>query len=398
MAGPVGPAGGMGHINRTRIMQTCTMDGTLLKPVAPARQLDSTYLALFTHSAGTNGENGKQRISADNNFIGIESVWGTTMGMGTVATMGDVRVSASPPSSSSSPSSSPALSSPASSSPAPSPVPSSIHHLILFANISSLEGFNVTAGELGSIEQQQRQEERNRRGGKGWRGGGGGEGGTAVGGGQLDKKQRQGVSPLSYVAREYYSGELRVVDATRPLHGKHFPRRPASCANGGFDLDLYCVNFELWTVAPVDGEGGGEGGRGGDGGKGGGDGGEDGGRGVGGHGYGGGGGGGGGGRVLLGEVDKYVGISRERFQQTSLKGRIQGRIQGRGEASTVATLVAGSAGELVSVGMMDCRGGVCAAGAPSEGLASRFSVVACTIPSSGSATLRCAGSGGCTCR
>ena len=272
---------------------------------------------------------------------------------------------------------------------------SSIHHLILFANISSLEGFNVTAGELGSIEQQQRQEERNRRGGKGWRGGGGGGGGGGgtAGGGQLDGGQRQGVPPSSYVAREYYSGDLRVVDATRPLHGKHFPRRPASCANGGFDLDLYCVNFELWTVAPVDGEGGGggSGGGGGDGrGGGSGDGSEDGGRGVGGRGY----GGGGGGWVLLGEVDKYVGISRERFQQTSLKRRIQGQE----EASTVVTLVAGSAGELVSVGMMDCRGGVCAAGASSEGLASRFSVVVCTIPSSGSATLRCAENGGCTCR
>ena len=65
-AGPVAPADEIGRLNVTRIMQTCRMDGTLLKPSMPAFQLDSTFAAVLS-GRGLD------------TFLGIESVWGTTM-------------------------------------------------------------------------------------------------------------------------------------------------------------------------------------------------------------------------------------------------------------------------------------------------------------------------------
>ena len=64
---------------------------------------------------------------------------------------------------------------------------------------------------------------------------------------------------VGYVAREFYSGELRWVTADAPLHISHRPR-PAHCA--GMDPEiinfaLYCVAFELWALAPLPLPGGG---------------------------------------------------------------------------------------------------------------------------------------------
>ena len=55
-AGPVGPSDALHQVNVSRVMQTCRADGTLLKPSAPAMQLDSTYTAaLHRHTAQDNG-------------------------------------------------------------------------------------------------------------------------------------------------------------------------------------------------------------------------------------------------------------------------------------------------------------------------------------------------------
>eukprot|EP00041_Stephanoeca_diplocostata_P028325 m.800507 g.800507 ORF g.800507 m.800507 type:complete len:823 (-) comp23355_c0_seq15:151-2619(-) len=43
MAGPIGPSDRIGGMNISRVMQTCRRDGVLLKPLAPAVNLDSTY-------------------------------------------------------------------------------------------------------------------------------------------------------------------------------------------------------------------------------------------------------------------------------------------------------------------------------------------------------------------
>ena len=55
--------------------------------------------------------------------------------------------------------------------------------------------------------------------------------------------------PTAYVARAHYAGTLRVVDATSPL--SLVPNaRPASCA-GRYERD-YCVGFEVWTLTPLE--------------------------------------------------------------------------------------------------------------------------------------------------
>ena len=83
--------------------------------------------------------------------------------------------------------------------------------------------------------------------------------------------------PFMYVAHEFYSHRTVAVDTTKPLivQAETFGRQ---CE--GFDRDYYCVPFELWSLAPVthrqeDEDGG---------------------------------------WVLLGEVDKFVPVSEQRFQ------------------------------------------------------------------------------------
>ena len=59
-----------------------------------------------------------------------------------------------------------------------------------------------------------------------------------------------GGASQTYAAREFYSGELRVVDGAAPLRLGP-TARPARCA-GAF-APGYCVGFELWTLAPFAG-------------------------------------------------------------------------------------------------------------------------------------------------
>ena len=61
--GPVGPSDALHQINVSRVMQTCTQDGTLLKPSAPAMQLDSTYTAAARRQ--TAQDNGIAHVRSD---------------------------------------------------------------------------------------------------------------------------------------------------------------------------------------------------------------------------------------------------------------------------------------------------------------------------------------------
>eukprot|EP01047_Picozoa_sp_COSAG01_P027782 COSAG01_NODE_1845_length_9070_cov_16.651806_1_plen_809_part_00 len=191
LAGPVGPADAIGSLNRSRVMRSCRADGVLLKPHAPAMNLDSTFA---------------QAISGDGRqtFIGLESVWATTMS-----------ANASP--------SSPTQTGTAAAAAAPS-----AHHLLFFANISS-SGYTVHTSELQRLEAELRTELQL----------------------QQLQQQQQGLAPaataagqiteaadVGYVAREFYSGELRWVTADAPLHISHRPR-PAHCA--GMDPEI--INF-----------------------------------------------------------------------------------------------------------------------------------------------------------
>lgn len=137
-----------------------------------------------------------------------------------------------------------------------------------------------------------------------------------------------------FVAREYYSGELRWVDAQRPLV-MATQRRPAGCV-GEHD---YCTPFAYWSITPVPSA-------------------TD--------------------VVVLGEVDKFIPVSPQRF----------------GSLSGGAAAVSGQRGERVTLALVDCRAaGTCdvAASPPPE------TRVACAIGSSGTAALKCPASGACVC-
>ena len=264
-AGPVAPADEIGRLNVTRIMQTCRMDGTLLKPSMPAFQLDSTFAAVLS-GRGLD------------TFLGIESVWGTTMAARN-----------------------------ADGAPAP------VHHLILFANISAA-GYDVSAGELRAIEAAHALELAPR----------------------AAAAAAQAAESISYVAREYFSGALRAVSDAAPLHVSHAAQRPPGCAHGGYRLEYYCVAFELWSVAPLP---------------------------VGGS------------WLMLGETDKYVGVSGQRFQNfTSEPAR-----------GAFRTAVVGTQGEVVTVAVLDCR----QAGACTRAVLPELARVRCVLPVGGRAVLRC---------
>eukprot|EP00656_Telonema_subtile_P016604 TRINITY_DN18788_c0_g1_i1.p1 TRINITY_DN18788_c0_g1~~TRINITY_DN18788_c0_g1_i1.p1 ORF type:complete len:827 (-),score=144.59 TRINITY_DN18788_c0_g1_i1:62-2542(-) len=247
IGGPVGPADAIGLVNRTRVMRTCRADGTLLKPAAPAMQLDSTFRAMLA---------GDER----NPIGGVQSAWGTTIQMkGSTAFPG---------------------------------------HLLLFANISAA-GFVVSAKELEHID---------------------------------------GSNDSRYIAREFYTGELRVLDSQHSLQVAH-SAIPAACANAGLDLEQYCIPFELWTAVRVPDTAG---------------------------------------WVLMGEMDKYVAISPQRFESVSAR----------------SIELFGTPGEVVRVGLVDCRKeAVCQADIP----ASAFVRISCTIASSGRARLNCGLEAACTC-
>ena len=68
MAGPVGPSDALGLFNRTRIMRTCSADGTLLKPKAPAMNVDATFTAAARSWDGAN------------NALGLAHIWAAPMG------------------------------------------------------------------------------------------------------------------------------------------------------------------------------------------------------------------------------------------------------------------------------------------------------------------------------
>jgi hypothetical protein len=265
--------------------------------------LDSTFLAALADT----------KAPGASSYIGIPSVWGTTMS-----------ASASTPRSSAS------IASGNRNEPAPP-----IHHLLLFANISAA-GYSVSAEELGGIEAEALRSP------------------DLVA--QFDTEtaletsaasSSNGSSTASFIAREYYSGELRLVDTATPLHVAHAPK-PASCVHLGLDnpVGLYCIPFELWSLAPLPSttERG---------------------------------------WVVLGEVDKHIGVSGQRFAGLT------------SSAGSVAATVLGAPKEIVSVAMLDCSAaGACAA----TGKLPAAVVVSCTLGASGSAVLQCGANGAkCTC-
>jgi hypothetical protein len=388
IAGPVGPADAIGKLNRTRVMQACRADGTLLKPHAPAMNLDSTFSrAMSPQYQGS--------------FVGVESVWGATMSA--AATCGGGGTT-------------------------PGCVPPPVHHLLLFANISSL-GYTVHLSELQEIEAARWAEADmlHRHDAA--------TAAAAAAAGQYSQK----ASSTSFVAREYYSGELRIVNATTPLSVTHKPR-PASCASMDPEtilFSLYCIAFELWTLAPIPSRywlesrhswvGGGF--------------------------------------VLLGESDKYVGVSGQRFSQLKtfpnnlsvrapvpnphhhhhhhhhhhpalpvllwravglrsllpicrcrylrcnpfsdpceltaacLSKRVRAWLAGCLALCRLSQVhVAGSASELVSVDLLDCMGGQCQSGLPDRAAhPTAYRSVACTLPATGAPAVLTCTEDGCTC-
>ena len=191
-AGPVGPSDALQQVNVTRVMQTCRGDGTLLKPSAPAMQLDSTYTAaLHRHTAQDNG---------------IAHVWHTVSSAKGVAPH---------------------------------------NHIILAANIT--RATNITVAELKANAAEIV---------------------AAFGRDPVD------LNAASFLAREYYSGERRQVSVSVPLALGPQKLKPQECAGRGFTHE-YCTPFELWTLTPIP--------QGQD------------------------------PVVLLGEKDKYIGLSPQRF-------------------------------------------------------------------------------------
>jgi hypothetical protein len=200
-----------------------------------------------------------------------------------------------------------------------------MYHALLFANISDPNGYVVDVAELTEIEA------------------------SALHGNKrpssVSPSAAATVAPTAYVAREFYSHELRIVNSSNPLHVQH-SGRPASCANGGYDND-YCSPFDLWTLAPLPVSGS---------------------------------------RaswVLLGEVDKFVAISPQRFADIT------------STATTLSVSVTGEPGEVVHLGILDSKG----YGSQADNLAwstrMATSDVSCTIGSDGTATLKCGSS--CSC-
>jgi len=298
IAGPVGPADGLGNLNKTRIMRTCRQDGTLLKPHGPAMNLDSTFKAALAD----------KRALGTASYIGVPSVWGATMSASAAAASAAATSSVSPPS-------------------APPPV----HHVLLFANVSAA-GYAVELSELLAIEAEARRAPDFSFQFK------------------LKIDSAAASQTASFVAREFYSGEQRLVDAAHPLKVSHAPPPPACASMPGTSSPrkMYCIPFELWTLAPVPAPRAGW--------------------------------------VMLGEVDKYVGVSGQRFEgQTST-------------AKSLSTNVLGSAKEVVSIAMLDCRAkGACASTAALPKLLLVRCVITPSFPTdkNGRARLQCGAS--CTC-
>lgn len=276
LAGPVGPSDAIGWLNRTRVMQTCRDDGILLKPHHPAMNLDSTYTAALQSSTPTTV------LNAD----GIPHVWGTTMSA-------NFSAAAVPP----------------------------LHHLVLFANVSS-PGYDVHLRELLRNEQQLMQSYDVR---------------AVYNEAMLAARS----PPDAFLAREYYSGAMTVVNQTSPLHGRHMDK-PASCASASYGVG-YCTPFELWALAPLPSHPG---------------------------------------WVLLGEAEKYIGVSGQRF--TGLKAA----------NGSLSAVVQGAPGETVNILIADCRGQeACLSLTSIQG--KPVTTVECLLSSAGVALLSCGQA--CTC-
>jgi len=189
-----------------------------------------------------------------------------------------------------------------------------IYHLIFFANLTGA-GYDVPISELHQIERQLLH--------------------------SYDMRGKFGVAhappppqPTSYIAREYYSSEIRMVNGTTPLHGQpHAP--PITCASGGY-TPSYCIPFELWSLAPLPASGG---------------------------------------WVMLGEAAKYIGVSGQRFQSfaTTTAGALMATVQGAPH-------------EDVAVLMLDCR---LRPRCLSIATIPRPITVRCSLPASGIARLSC---------
>jgi hypothetical protein len=289
-------------------VQTCREDGTLLKPHCPAANLDSTFAAALADKKAPGGSS----------YIGIPSVWGTTMSAGPNAT--STRGAGS--------SSGSSVSSSVSSSSAALAAMPPIYHLLLFANVSA-GGYSVQASELQQIEAEARRAPDFAA-----------QFGTS---GSPSPSSSSSSATATFVGREFYSQALRVVGAAAALHVAHAPR-PAACANLGLDkpLGMYCVPFELWAVAPLPAAGG---------------------------------------WVLLGEVDKYVSVSGQRFR--GLAG---------GAGGLLSSTVVGTPKEAVTVAVLDCRvAGSCVTTAELP----EPVVVRCVLGVGGTAKLECGAE--CTC-
>jgi hypothetical protein len=172
-AGPVGPSDALQQVNVSRVMQTCRQDGTLLKPSAPAMQLDSTYTAAL------------HRATVQDN--GIAHIWHT-------------------------------VSSAKARSSGPAEHPH--NHIILAANITRTTNISVVELKANAASIVS----------------------SFTGRADLDAN--------SFLAREYYSGDVRQVSDDVPLMIAPQKLKPQECAGRGFTHE-YCTPFELWTLTPT---------------------------------------------------------------------------------------------------------------------------------------------------
>ena len=117
---------------------------------------------------------------------------------------------------------------------------------------------------------------------------------------------------------------------------------PEACASRGYAPD-FCISFELWSAAPLPPAGG---------------------------------------WVLLGEVDKFIGVSPQRLDDVTTS------------ADALSATLVGAPGERVHVALLDCRNGACDG---DSALPSPL-VVDCTLGATGGAALSATGSAAPSCR
>ena len=138
--------------------------------------------------------------------------------------------------------------------------------------------------------------------------------------------------PDRFCTREYYSGNVMPLSSQDPFEFPEMPS-PDSCASRHYTND-YCIGFSLWTFVPAHSMG----------------------------------------IVFLGEMDKFIAISPQRFTKWSTYS----------DSSFHSVTVHGSPNELVQIGI-------------STGACASVRVTQCKIGDEGAASFRCLKQSNCSC-